>query len=278
MLVPARAMQTFPDILAPPTSRPAVELDEEGVWRYVETGVPAVGAEAVTLAEVADPLIVARAGKRPEAVLFPLSAIRADARLNWVMQAGAELTHGEELRFEVPWAVWQEHADQPVEARLPEYDGEGIDRALAVAEREFRLAKQTLDVAALVRQRTVVLAGLVGRSRRRVGKTLDMSAGRVQQLNEDAEEVVREVEDFVARIAKIAGVFADGPVAHKDIQMTEKFGADELTELLSSMLALGLLRDTADGLEMSEDGRGLLNSNKPVKSGKDRERASDAAR
>jgi hypothetical protein len=280
-------MLTFPNTLASPAEadQPSLVLDEEGTWQYEGTGVPAVGARNISLGEVVDPLMIGRSGREPEAVLLPLSAIIDNERLNWVLQAGTKLDGDAEPMFKVSWPVWQEHAAQPVDAWLPERDADGVARALALAEREFRLVKEKLDTAGLVRHRLVVLAGRLGQSRRRVAETLGLSTGRVQQLSEDPpDELVNEVDEFVHAAALVADMIGAGSCPREEIPRPRKFGSDQLDELIDSMLTLGLLEKKAGNLELTNDGRALMDTplgggakRKEEETGVDRERASDAA-
>jgi hypothetical protein len=233
--------------------------DEQGPWRYADTGIAAVGARDVTLGETADPPVIARAGREPEAVLIPLSSIIEDPRLNWALQAGTKLEGDQEPLFKVSWSVWQEHAAEPVDAWLPECDASGIDRHLAIAERQLRFAKQALDTASQDRVRMIVLATHVGRSRRDIGETLGLSAGRVQQLNEDpASAITKEVDDFVRDAAIVASLIRDGPYRREDIPLPRGFGRDRLEEIVDSMITLELLEEGAIGLQVTNDGEALV--------------------
>jgi hypothetical protein len=279
-------MLTFPNNFASlaDADQPSLVL-EAGTWQYDGTSIPAVGARDISLGEVVDPLWIGRSGREPEAVLLPLSVIIEDERLNWVLQAGTKLDGDAEPMFKVSWPVWQEHAAQPVDAWLPERDAAGIARALALAEREFRFAKQKLDTVGLIRYRLVVLASRLGHSRRKVAETLGLSTGRVQQLNEDPpDELVKEVDEFVRAAVLVAGLIGESPCPREDIPRPRKFGSDQLDELIDSMLTLGLLEERADGLGLTNDGRALMDmplsdgaKRKEEETNVDRERASDAA-
>jgi hypothetical protein len=280
-------MLTFPDSLARSSDaeRPAVVL-EAGSWEYEGTGIVAVGARDVTLGEAADPLMVGRRDQEPEAVLLPLSEIIKDERLNWALQAGTKLDDGFEPLFKVPWSVWQEHAAEPVRAWLPECDATGIDRSLAAAEREFRFAKQAADAAGLVRHYLVLLATRLGRSRREVGETLGLSTGRVQQLNENLPgDLAKEVEEFVSAAACVASAIGEGPCPRDDVPRPPELGSDELDQVVTSMLVLGLLEEVAGSLLLTDDGRSLIDlapgagaKLREQKASADRERAGDATR
>lgn len=144
-------MKTFANTpLVQASERPSIASDDSAGWKYEGTEIPVVGARDVTLAEVANPRIIARAGAEPEAVLLSLSEIEADTRLLWAVKEGKRLNGDEEPEYKVPFAIWQEHSGQPVGAWLPEWDGSGLDRSLALAEREYRFAKQSRTLGCCV--------------------------------------------------------------------------------------------------------------------------------
>jgi hypothetical protein len=254
-------LATLDSFVAPSATRPLLVRDEEGTWRYSHGGIAAVGARDVTLGDTVAPLVVARPGSEPEAVLLPLSAIVADQRLNWALQKGTRLEGDRETLFKVPWSVWQEHAAEPVDAFLPEYDASGVDRCLAVAERRVRFAKQALEAAGRDRTWLVVLATHLGRSRRDVGETLGLSTGRVQQLNEGSPSAIaEEVEQFVRDAAAVVRLMGDRPRAREDLPLPRASGRDQLEEVVASMVVLGLLEEGPDGLTVTDDGRALTNA------------------
>lgn len=258
-------------------------LSENG-WEYAESGIAAVGARDITLAEAANPLLVGRPGEEPEGVILGLSEIIAEPRLNWVLQNSTQLKGGKEDRFEVRWAIWQEHAGEPIAAWLPEYDAVGLDRPLAAIERDFRFAKQKLEAIGLTRQKLVVLATRLGHSRREVGQTLGLSTARVQQLNEDPpQEVVEDVEELVRTAALVGDRLGDEPCPRESVPPVRGIGADEQDELVGLMLAVGLLEEADGEVRLSKDGSALVRvargaEAKPrTQMGVERERVSDAA-
>jgi hypothetical protein len=262
--------------------RPNIVSDASVGWKYAGTEIPVVGARDVTLAEATNPRIVARAGDEPESVLLSLSEIEADPRLLWAVKEGKRLNGGEEPEYKVPYAVWQEHGGQPVEAWLPEWDGSGLDRSLALAERQYRFAKQAAEDAGVLRQRVVVLAACLGRSRRVVSDTLGLSTARVQQLSESpSDELLADVEEFVVTVTRIAALLGPGVNPREELSAPDGLGGDEFDEIVDSMVSVGLAEEVADrGLRLTEDGLALLKKQgtkrKPVKSDKDRERANSA--
>jgi len=250
---------------------------------YEGTPIPAVGARNLTLAEVADPRVIARSNGEPEAVLLSLTEIESDQKLLWALPAGTRLDGEDEPLYKVPWEVWQEHAFEPAGAWLPEWDATGLDRALAVREREYRFARQALDDIGIARQYLIILAARLGRSRRVVGEVLGLSPARVQQLSESpSPEIVADVEKFVADATRIAILIGTGVCPRDELPRPRDLGVDELEEILDSMIAAGLLEESAAGLKLTDDGQTLAKPNevkrKPVKSGRDRERAGDATK
>jgi hypothetical protein len=242
----------------PAADRPALVLDESGTWRHPESGVAAV-ARHRRLAEVVKPRVVARDGNAPEGVLFSLSEIVADARLNFAMQAGERLDGGDEPRFLVSWDVWLEHADEPAEAWLPEHDAApGIDRYLAATERRWRFAKKALDDAGTDRTWAILIATRLGRSRRDVSETIGLSSGRIQQLNEDPPpELRRALDRFVDDAAEVVELVSSESHRSRGFDAPREIGSDRFDELVREMLALGLLEETSGRVAVTEDGRSL---------------------
>lgn len=286
MLVKFTSMKSFakaPSSLSPLSERPQLALHDSGEWRYAGTPIAAVGARDVTLAEAAHPRIVSRSGDEPEAVLLSLTEIEADERLLWAVKKGTRLNGEDDPLYKIPWAVWQEYAAEPVDAYLPEWDGAGLDRSLALAEREYRFAKQAMDDAGVRRQYLVILASRLGRSRRIVGETLGLSPARIQQLSEaPPDEVVAGVEEFLGSAIRVAALLGSGACPREELPRPRDLGGDEFEEIITSMIAVGLVEKTAEGLRLTEDGCILLGKmgakRKPVKSDSDRERAGDATR
>lgn len=270
--------------VAPTSERPGVALDESGSWKYEGTEIPAVGARDVTLAESVNPRRIVRVGEEPEAVLLSLSEVEADPRLLWAVEAGKRVNGDDEPEYKVPFAIWQEHAGQPVGAWLPERDGSGLDRSLALAEREYRFAKRALEDAGALRQYLILLAARLGRSRRVVGETLSLSAARVQQLSEaPSDEMVADVDEFVASATEVAVLLGSGTVPRDKLPRPRALGGDEFEEIIASMIFAGLAEEvTGDGLKLTEDGLALLRAKsgkrRPVKGDQDRERAGSATK
>lgn len=242
---------------------PEAVLNEAGKWTYADTSIVAVGARDVTLAEKVRPRLIARADAEPEAVLIALDEIIANQRLNWVLQVGERLTGDKGvIFFKVQWPKWQEHAAEPVDVWLPERDGSGLDRRLAIAERDFRFAKQAFEAAGETRNKLIVLATRLGRSRREVGELLGLTPGRIQQLNEDpTSEISRETVAFLSEAADVARVLEAASPPVKDVPTPDGFGSDHLEETVVSMRDLGLLSEAEGGIHLTEDGLTLLDMN-----------------
>jgi hypothetical protein len=278
-------MKPFADNpLVPAEERPQVARGQSTDWTYAETEIPVVGAREITLAEVAKPRIVARAGEKPEAVLLSLSEIEADPRLLWAVEQGKRLNGDDEPEYKVPYAIWEEHAAQAVGVWLPEWDGDGVDRSLALTERRYRFAKQALEEAAVLRQYLVVLAARLGRSRRAVGETLGLSAARVQQLSETPSDgMVAAVEEFIGSATLIAGLVGSDACLRDELPRPRTLGSDEFEETIDSMISVGLAEEVGkDGLKLTEDGLALLKTkgtkHRATYGGQDRERARNAAK
>jgi len=282
-------MLSFPKTLALANGgdRPIVVLKDGHGWVYEGTDIPAVGARDITLGEAVNPLRVSRVNEEPEAVLIPLSTIIEDERLNWVLQAGRKLDGDDEPMFKLPWSVWQEHAEEPIDAWLPEWDAAGLDRSLARAERAFRFARQALDDAGAARQRLIVLAVRLGKSKSATGRALGLSTVRVQQLNDDPpQEVLSEVDDFLQAAARVAGLLGTDPCPRENLPDSGDLGGDGLDEVITAMLATGLLEQRPEGLLLTDDGRQALadhdgsaaGPNSGTEQPSDRERSSNAAR
>jgi hypothetical protein len=279
-------MPSFLNILVefPSADRPEVSAREDGRWEYRGTNIAAVGARGLTLEEKLSPLMISRPGQEPVAVLLPLAEVSSDPRLDWALAAGKELEGDEEPMLQVPFSLWQEHAQEIVGVWVPERDAKGVDKRLAIAEREFRFTQRAMEEARLVRNCLVVLATHLGRSRREVGETLGLSLGRVQQLNENPPpEVMAIVEELVMAVELLAKNIGRRPCPREDVPKPRALSREELDDVIELMLMLGLLKDGPDGLELTSDGITLVDVTGPVKrkelkSSRDRERAGDATK
>lgn len=250
-------MPSFPYTLfyVPKTERPPVELNERGEPEYGNSGVAAVGARNLTLGEAVDALHVRRPGEsEPVAVQVSASVVADHPPLEPVLRAGIMIEAEPEPMIQIPWPVWQEYAEQPVGLWLPERDAVGVDRALAIAVREFRFAKHEIEARGFVRNCLVVLGIKLGRSRRHVAELADLSVGRVQQLN---DEPPAEVTEFVRTATLVTGLLGEKPCPPEDVPRPRDLNAEELDGVLDSMIAVGLLEQGADGLRLTEDGLAL---------------------
>jgi hypothetical protein len=269
--------------LQPLAERPLVVMGESDAWLYADTEIPAVGARDITLDEAIKPDCLGRPGEEPKAVLLSLTEMESDKRLHWAFEVGTRLNGDEEPLYKVDWAAWQEHAGKPVGAWLPEWDGQGVDRPLALAERQWRFVKQALDDAGVLRQYLIVLATRLGRSRRLVGETLGLSTARIQQLHETAPpEVVADVEDFVRTASRVAEQLGGESWPRAELPRPDGLGSDEFEEVVASMIAVGLIEEATKGLRLTNDGWTLIaekdQKSKPVMTDRDRERAGNATR
>ena len=134
----------------------------------------------------------------------------------------------------------------------------------------------------MLRQRLVVLAARLGRSRRIVSETLGLSTARIQQLSESpSAELLADVEEFVVAVTQVAALLGPGIRPRDELSPPRGLGGDEFDETIDSMISVGLAEEVADnGLRLTEDGFALLEKQgtkrKPVKSDQDRERAGSA--
>jgi DNA-directed RNA polymerase specialized sigma24 family protein len=240
---------------AAPSNR--VDLGPDGVWRYSGTSIAAVGAQERTLADVLRVREVGVAGSPPEAVLFALSEIVANHRLNWVLQAGTRLRGGEEDLFSVPWPVWQERAAEPVDVWLPERDAQGLDRRLAITERELRFLREASDAATARRSQLVLLGTELGMTRRQIAEVLGLSAGRVQQLHEEVDDQhAAEVQRTISDARLLLKHVNDG--LHPDrLDIPSGWTREKLDDVLGHLVDFGLLEviEAGDELRVTETGK-----------------------
>jgi hypothetical protein len=263
--------------------RPPVELNERGEPEYRGSGVPAVGARNLALGDAVDPLLVCRPGRSdPVAVQVPLSIVTDHPQLELVLRSGLRIEADPEPLVQIPWPVWQEHAEQTVGLWLPERDADGLDRALAIAVRELRFAQHETEARSFVRSCLVVLGIRMGRSRRYVADFADLSVTRVQQLNEDPPP---EVTEFVRIAALVVGLLGEKPCPREEVPRPRDVDAEEFDGVIDSLLAVGLLEEVPEGLCLTDDGSALRSSGerprrarRERKHGVDGERAGDADR
>jgi len=240
-------------------------LDADGKWRYLDANVLAVGPHAVLLEEALRPKVIGVEGERPEVVLISLDDIVENSNLNWALQAGERWTmpsvagEPEQVYFATTWETWLEHASEPVSVWLPERDGEGIIRRLALVERELRFLREATEEVGGHRGFLVLLAAEIGLTRKEIGELIGLSTGRVQQLCDDAgpddRQLVTTVLAESRELLALTGV--DGPVdSPLDPRLRPPaWGPDKLDEVVATMVACGLLEETSEGLEVTTSGR-----------------------
>jgi hypothetical protein len=239
----------------PATERPPVKLNERGEPEYGDSGIAAVGARNLALGDAVDPLLVCHSGRsEPVAVQVPLSIVADHPQLEPVLRSGTRIPADPEPMVQIPWPVWQEHAEQTVGLWLPERDAGGFDRAFAIAVRESRFSQQETEARNFERNCLVVLGVKLGRSRRYLADLSDLSATRVQQLNEDPP---REVTEFVRIATLVAGLLGEKPCPREDVPRPRDVDAEELEGVIDSMIAVGLLEASPDGLCLTADGSAL---------------------
>lgn len=239
----------------PQAEQPSVDFNEREEPVYGDSDVPAVGARRLTLGEAVDALLVYQPGRsEPVAVQVPLSALVDHPELAPVLNNGSRIEAEPESLIQVDYFLWQEYAEQVVGLWLPERDADGVDRVLATAVREHRLAQHEADVRSSVRNCLVVLVTRLGRSRRDVAELADLSVTRVQQLIEDPP---REVIEFIRTASLIAGLLGDKPCPREEVPRPRHVDTEELDDVIDLMLAVGLLEEDASGLRLTRDGTSL---------------------
>jgi transcriptional regulator with XRE-family HTH domain len=222
--------------------QPHFERRSDGGWVYEGTAITVPGARTQTLRDAVKPRELGRPGEEPQAVVFSLSEIVANPRLNWVLQSGTRLRGGEEDMFSIAWDSWLRRAEHESGVWAPERDASGIVRRLAIDEREVRFARDALERALETRSRRVVLASLLGMSRRQVGELLGVSPTRVQQLLEDVPQMDRHaLEQLAADARAVLDALPDGPVARNAIALPPGWKRSQLERLLDKLAEHGLV-------------------------------------
>jgi hypothetical protein len=224
------------------------ERGGDGVWRYANTPVEVPGAKDRTLADVVRPRQIGRLGDAPEAILVSLTEVKENPRLRWVLDHGTQIRLDDEEQFWVQWALWQEHADDPVAITAPERDGDDLERHLAEVERRIRFTRRGLDLLTSQRLKSIVAASLLGMTRRGVGETVGVSTGRVQQLVDDLSPDAREeIESILDAGALLATLLPpDTPIDRDAIEPPADWDRLNLSAALDDLVELGLLKQDAD--------------------------------
>ena len=186
----------------------------------------------------------------PEAVVVSESAV-VDPRCYWISDVSVLFGTGAEKRYEVPWAVWQEHAAEAIGIKAPEAEGRGLSRMLAASERRIRFARWELEKQTQQRARLVAIAVALGMTRREISAVLGVSAGRVQQLVEDLPPQVRvEVDSFLTDAERVLRVLGSGEVRRDALPASLK----KSLEVLDELSALDLVVERAGMLSLTEAG------------------------
>jgi hypothetical protein len=230
-----------------------MERGEDGLWRYTDTQVLVPGAADVPLSATVDVLEVSHPGESPLAGLVSQEEVERNSELEWVPQVGRRLQpeDGGPAVYEVEWARWQEHASKPVGVRAPEVDDHGLRRLLALEERELRFARRRLELITEQRTRVVMIASALGMTRREISELLGLSAGRVQQVAEDASAALRlEIEELLRDAVKVFRALGAHTVPHDALVLPSGRGS----ELLDELVELGLLAEADGGVRMTEAG------------------------
>ncbi|HEY2142269.1 MAG TPA: hypothetical protein VGG98_09445 [Solirubrobacteraceae bacterium] len=174
-----------------------------------------------------------------------MTEIMEDRRLAWVLEKGTRLSGGDDELFSVAWPTWQEHVGEPVDVHAPERDAEGLDRVIAMRERDVRLRRHELKRATEARQVIVGVASGLGVTRRHIAELIGVSTGRIQQLIDDAPRRVQlEVERILRDGPAILKLVHAEPIERDEIEPPKDWDRAQVSEMLDRLVSLGLL--TAD--------------------------------
>lgn len=175
--------------------------ESDGTWRYAESGLEVPGARDATLSDRFNPKFVV-AGERVERVVVAAQALaEAPELLGWCLEVGVRITdrEGELVEVIVPVESWEERDRVPGALVAPEHSSDEAERALAIAEREYREAELALERAA--EWRAKVLRRHAGDMRRQDARAITgLSVGRIQQLIHD-----RELDEVDAVLLSVIG-------------------------------------------------------------------------
>lgn len=230
--------------------RREMERGDDGGWRYAGTTISVPGATDITLAEILTVREVSRAGQAPEAVLISSAEVDENPALGWVRRYGRRLQAPDGDEFEVPWAVWEEHGTEPVGVRAPEIDGDGLQRLMALEERELRFARRAVELHSERRARLIAIASAFGMTRREVSDLVGLSPGRVQQvIDESAPGIRLDVERFLRQALEMLREIGPRVVRREQVANTP----DE-HNLLDELLAYGLLSEDDGAVRQTEAG------------------------
>jgi hypothetical protein len=221
----------------------------EGTWYYEGTGIEIPGAATRTVGEAADIKVVAQSDGTPLAALVPRTEIARLPDLAWVPSVG-KLVRTEPDEFEVSWAEWQERANASVGVRAPEWDDGGLDRMLAVLERELRFARAAVDQRTGNRARTIAIAAGLGKSRRGISRIIGVTPVRVAQIIDDLGPIVAlEVQDFLNETVAILRY-----ISNRKVKATELTAAGHSDDVLSELLEMGLISQSGAHISLTAAG------------------------
>ena len=153
--------------------------DDDGVWRYADSGVEVPGARDMTISDH-------NLEVRGDEVLVPRALAEREPELAWCLDSGKRHAWDAEGIIRVPLAEWDRHAAEPLGMWAPELAEDPQTRELALAEREYRHERARLEAALEQAKRrrdeAIRRAAEDGMSYRAIAHALGLSHQRVAQI------------------------------------------------------------------------------------------------
>ena len=115
----------------------------------------------------------------------------------------------------------------------------------------MRFARRRLELITEQRTRVVLIASALGMTRREISELLGLSAGRVQQVAEDAPAALRlEIDDLLRDAVKVFRALGARTVSRDALTLPAGRGP----ELLDELVELGLLAEADGAVHVSDAG------------------------
>jgi hypothetical protein len=226
----------------------------DGSWRYADSGIEIPGAVTRTVGEIVDIKVIAERSGTPVAVLVGRSEIDRLPGLSWIPEQGKLLRTEPEEEFEVPWPAWEEHSNEPIGVRAPEWDSTGLDRVLAIQEREVRLARHAAELRKADRARMVAIATGLGKTRREISEVVSLTPVRVAQIVEEINlknpVLQLKVKDFLNVATAVLRY-----VSSRELEVEDVLGATGCDEsFIEELVEMGLLSQDGSCVRITEAG------------------------